>query len=296
MRGGNACAGLRQLVRMITRETVHRSPSVQVHFVRCRPHDGACGPEEHAPADLLVFPLRGVFIKHHAARSRVVADACHALLFSANQPYRVSHPVSGGDECLVLEPSAATLEALRVGESACVPLEAPLIAQSRMLWHRLQRRIASALETEESALHLFAATLRAPVPGAPQRRLRSRGAEIVAATQATLAAHPGEPWSLAALAQRVHSSPWHLARTFRELAGAPLHRYQLRARMAAALDEVLDSRRDLTTIGITLGFSSHSHFTACFHASFGITPSALRRGARIPQIRKILTAGAAARP
>jgi AraC-like DNA-binding protein len=94
----------------------------------------------------------------------------------------------------------------------------------------------------------------------------------------------------------VHSSPWHLARTFRELTGMPLHRYQLRARMTAALDEVLDSRRDLTTIGIALGFSSHSHFTACFRASFGVTPSALRRGASAQQIRKILTAKAAARP
>jgi AraC-like DNA-binding protein len=281
---------------MLIRETVHRSASLQVHFVRCRPHDGACGPEERAPADLLVFPLRGVFVKHHASASRVVADACHALLFTANRPYRVSHPVEGGDECLVLEPSPDTLAELRAAERDCVPLDAPLIAQSRMLWHRLRWRIASALETEERALRLFARTVRAPMPRLPQPRLRSRGAEIVEATQVTLAAHPGEPWSLTALARRVHSSPWHLARTFRELAGAPLHRYQLRARMAAALDEVLDSRRDLTTIGIALGFSSHSHFTACFRASFGVTPSALRRGARAQQIRKILTAEAAARP
>ena len=275
---------------MITRETVHRSPSVQVHFVRCRPHDGACGPEEHATADLLVFPLRGVFVKHQAARSRVVADACHALHFAADRPYRVSHPVAGGDECLVLEPSPATLGEVRATELGCVPLDARLIAQSRLLWHRLRRRTASALEAEERALHLFARTVRAPMHRAPQPRLRSRGAEMVEATQVTLAAHPGEAWSLAALARRVHSSPWHLAHTFRELAGVSLHRYQLRARMAAALDEVLDSERDLTTIGIALGFSSPSHFTACFRASFGVTPSALRRGAHAPQIRKILTA------
>lgn len=281
---------------MITRQTVHRSSSVRVHFVRCRPHDGTCGPEECATADLLVFPLRGVFVKHHAARSRVVADACHALVFGANQPYRVSHPVAGGDECLVLEPSLETLGEVRAPGLGCMPLDAPLIARSRVLWYRLQRRIASALETEESALHLFAATLRAPMPRSPQRRLRSRGAEMVEAIRLALAAHPGEAWSLATLARRVHASPWHLAHTFRELAGAPLHRYQLRARMAAALDEVLDSQRDLTTIGIALGFSSHSHFTACFRASFGVTPSELRRGARAPQIRKILTAEAAARP
>jgi len=265
---------------MITRQTVHRSSSVRVHFVRCRPHDGACGPEEHASADLLVFPLRGVFVKHHAARSRVVADACHALVFAASEPYRVSHPVAGGDECLVLEPSLETLGEVRATGPGCMPLDASLIARSRVLWYRLQRRIASALETEESALHLLAATLRAPMPRPPQRRLRSRGAEMVEATRLALAAHPGEAWSLAMLAQRVHASPWHLAHTFSELAGVPLHRYQLRARMAAALDAVLASQRDLTSIGIALGFSSHSHFTACFRASFGITPSALRRGAR----------------
>jgi AraC-like DNA-binding protein len=226
----------------------------------------------------------------------VVADACHALHFQANRPYRVSHPVEGGDECLVLEPSPEALEELRASEPECVPLAAPLIAARRVLWFRAERRLASALETEESALELLARVTCTPAQRSPRGRLRGRCREMIEATRLTVAAHPGEHWSLAALAQRVHSSPWHLARTFRELTGVPLHRYQLRARMAAALDEVLDSRRDLTTIGIALGFSSHSHFTACFRASFGVTPSALRRGASAQQIRKILTAKAAARP
>ncbi|HJY76168.1 MAG TPA: AraC family transcriptional regulator [Burkholderiales bacterium] len=285
---------------MLVQETVHRSAGMRVHFVRCRPHDGACGAEEYAPADLLVFPLRGVFVKHHASRSRVVADTCHALLFAADQPYRVSHPVTGGDECLVLEPSSDTLGEIlgepRAAAPACVPLDASLIARRRLLWYRLQRRVASELEAEETALDLLACTLRSPMPRPPQRQLRSRGTDIVEATKLALAAQPGEPWSLGGLARRVYSSPWHLARTFRELAGVPLHRYQLRVRLAAALDEVLESRRDLTTIGIALGFSSHSHFTACFRRGFGVTPSALRRHARGPQIRKILTALPAARP
>ena len=73
----------------------------------------------------------------------------------------------------------------------------------------------------------------------------------------------------------------------------PLHRYHLLARMAAALDEVLDSSRDLATIGVELGFSSHSHFTAAFRRSFDITPSELRRTAsdrNAAEMRKILTA------
>src|SRR5262249_39977036 len=153
--------------------------------------------------DLLVFPMRGVFVKQHAARSAVVADACHALLFAANQPYRVSHPVAGGDECLVLEPSPEALFELYAAECDCVPLDASLIAARRLLWSRLQRRLASTLETDETALELLARVMRTPAPPAPRRRARAGGRDMVEATRVTLAAYPGEAWSLATLAQRV---------------------------------------------------------------------------------------------
>ena len=104
---------------------------------------------------------------------------------------------------------------------------------------------------------------------------------MVEATQLTLASQPGEAWTLAALAKRVHSSPFHLARLFRRLTGMPMHRYHLRARLASALGEVLDTRRDLAAIGLDLGFSSHSHFTETFRRAFGATPSVLRNRARI---------------
>ena len=276
---------------MLTTQTAHRSAALQVHLVRCRPHDCACGPEEHAPTDLLVFPLRGVFVKHHGTRERIVADSCHALFFAAHEPYRVSHPVDGGDECLVLEPSRETLSDIEPQTARQIPLAAPLIAQRRLLSYRLQRCMASALEAEETALDLLAETFRSQVSDSGPRNRRTE--DMVEATTITLAARPAEPWTLTALAQRVHSSPFHLARSFRRIAGMPLHRYHLRARMAAALDEVLDSSRDLTTIGIALGFSSHSHFTASFRRAFGVTPSAMRKG---QQPRKIVTAARTARP
>jgi AraC family transcriptional regulator len=101
---------------------------------------------------------------------------------------------------------------------------------------------------------------------------------MVEATKIALAARPGEDWSLSVLAKRVASSPFGLSRLFREIAGMPVHRYHLLARLSAALDEVLASSREITEIGIGLGFSSHSHFTAAFRRAFGVTPSALRRG------------------
>jgi AraC family transcriptional regulator len=264
----------------LSRHTAHRSETLGVHFVHCRPHDHACGPDEYSPVNSVAFPLRGTFVKHHSRRERVVADACHAIFFKAGEPYRVSHPVAGGDECLVIEPSRDMMEDI-VGANEFTRthalLDAPAMAAPRLLRHRLTLRVTSSLEVEETALHLFAAA----VDARPSVAARSRQNDMVEATQIMLAAHPGDPWSLAGLARRVYSSPFHLARTFRRLVGMPLHRYLLQARMAAALVEILDSSRELSAVAMDLGFSSHSHFTHVFRSTFGTTPATMRKQGKI---------------
>ena len=60
--------------------------------------------------------------------------------------------------------------------------------------------------------------------------------------------------------------------------GAPLYRYQLRLRLARALD-LLGDHDDLTALGLELGFSSHSHFSAAFREAYGRSPSAFRQAA-----------------
>ena len=278
--------------------TAHASATVKIDLVRCRPHDLGCGPVEYCMGDLLVLPLRGVFVRHLGPRKRVVADPCNALFFRDAEPYRVSHPAHAGDECLVIEPVREVL-ADALGEEPLerthTVLDARAIAERRLLCYRMERGLATPLEIEETALQLVARTLSAlglPRAAAPRPgRRRSRHEEMVEATKIALAARPGENWSLSALAERVASSPFRLARLFRELAGMPVHRYHLNARLSAALDEVLASTREITEIGIGLGFSSHSHFTATFRRAFGVTPSALRRGAPpAAQLGKISTA------
>src|SRR5207302_4469574 len=232
--------------------------------------------------------------KQHGMHTRVVADVCHGVFFNADQPYRVSHPVAGGDQCLAIEPARdALLEAMSTHDASVldrrdtifplthVPLSAGMIATRKSLWHRLARQIAAPMETDETALRLLAATLRAAAASRPaipgeRRRTESRHREIVDATKIVLVSDPAQDWTLSALAKRLATSPFHLARMFRRYAGMPLHRYHLLARMAAALDAVIDSSRDLASIGVGLGFSSHSHFTAAFRRSFCVTPSELR--------------------
>lgn len=262
----------------LLRRTAHRSKILAIHLVHCRPQDHGCGPEECASVDSVAFPLRGVFLKHHSRRERLVADRCHALYFRAGEPYRVSHPAGVGDDCLSIELAPQTLQEVFSAETfpgTHAFLEAPRLHASRLLVRRLPH--ATPLEMEERALALLAGAGDV----GPQERASARQHDMVEATQITLAAQPEEAWSLSELARRVHASPFYLARSFRRLARMPLHAYQLQARLAAALDDVLDTSLDFTTLGMRLGFSSHSHFTASFRRAFGATPSALRKEGKI---------------
>jgi AraC family transcriptional regulator len=54
-----------------------------------------------------------------------------------------------------------------------------------------------------------------------------------------------------------------------------MHRYLNRLRLQEALQRVA-AGADLGEVGISLGFSSHSHFTAAFRKEFGVTPSQAR--------------------
>ena len=64
----------------------------------------------------------------------------------------------------------------------------------------------------------------------------------------------------------------YLTQVFQQVEGLPLYRYQLRLRLARALD-LIAGHEDLSGLAQDLGFSSHSHFTAAFRQAYGMTPS-----------------------
>jgi AraC-like DNA-binding protein len=74
-------------------------------------------------------------------------------------------------------------------------------------------------------------------------------------------------------------SPVYLTQLFHRLEGVPLYRYQLRLRLACALDRLAHAD-DLTALALDLGFTSHSHFSAAFRQTYGVSPSTFRRAAR----------------
>jgi AraC-like DNA-binding protein len=284
------------------------SDIVHVRAVHCCAPAGGCAPTEWSEKHSVVFAERGVFMKHLGRHTAVVADRAHAVFFTADRPYRVSHPMPGGDDCLVLEltsPALAgvlqTVDPTSADRSdapfrrAAVPLPPHVVARRRLLHHRIVRGVASVIEVEEGAVALLRESVRVLADDArgPFRRDTARQANVAEAAQLMIASQPTARWTLRTLAQSIGCSPFHLAHVFHDAMGVSIHQYQLRVRLGAALDEVVDSARGLSAIAVDAGFTHHSHFSAAFRRAYGVTPSALRRDAAsrdVSRLRKILTA------
>ena len=87
------------------------TPTVAIRDVYCHGGHRHQGAEECATATQLVFPYRGVYVRH-LGRDQAVAEANQVLLFNAAESYRVSHPVPGGDASLTLVISEPLLREL----------------------------------------------------------------------------------------------------------------------------------------------------------------------------------------
>jgi len=83
--------------------------------------------------------------------------------------------------------------------------------------------------------------------------------------------------SLAQLSEMVRLSPHHFCRAFRQSIGQPPGRYHGHRRIARAKALLGSSMQSVTEIGLSLGYSETSSFTAAFRRATGITPTAFRR-------------------
>lgn len=265
--------------------------TVAVRDIHCR---GNCrrGPEESTPGSHLVFSYRGVYVRQ-VGSDAAVAEANQVLLFNPDEGYRVSHPVHGGDASLSLAVDAERLRELaprgllRPGAALAftrlrLRIDPRTQALVGLLRHRLRARLASPLEAETLSLALVQRALgprTAHAAGATRGRQR-----LVDRAKLVLSSDLSRRWTLADVADAVGTSPVYLTQVFQQVEGVPLYRYQLRLRLARALD-LIDRHPDLSALALELGFSSHSHFSAAFQRAFGRSPSTFRRSALLPRPR-----------
>jgi AraC-like DNA-binding protein len=252
--------------------------------------DGTCehkSPEECVAATHLIFPYRGVYVQH-VGSNETVAESNQVVFFNEDQPYRISHPVKGGDSSLSIGVSAAALFELAPTEyllpkgpaafnRSRLRIDGRTQALTALLRHRLTSGVMEALEAETVTLALMRRALgkhtgHAATMSARRRKLADR-AKLV------LSSDPGRRWTLAEVAAEVGVSPVYLTQVFQQVEGLPLYRYQLQLRLARALD-LLKVCDDLTRLALDLGFSSHSHFSAAFKRAYDQTPIEFQQSTR----------------
>jgi AraC family transcriptional regulator len=266
--------------------TLLNATTVAIRDMECQGSCRSMSTEEHTATTQLIFPYRGVYVRH-VGHDQTVAEPNQVLFFNAHEGYRVSHPVSGGDGSLTLVLEESQLEELvppdllhrssrivfRRQRLRIDPRTQVLVA---LLRQSLHNKTAEALEAEILALTLVRRALGPPSShqaGGSVGRLR-----LVDRAKVALSSDLTRRWTLAEIATEVRVSPVYLTQVFQQVEGLPLYQYQLRLRLARALDLVAHYD-DLTTLAMDLGFSSHSHFSAAFRKLYGYSPSDFKRSA-----------------
>jgi len=243
-------------------------------------------PEECTTTTQLIFPYHGVYVRH-VGQDQTVAEANQVLFFNAHEGYRVSHPVAGGDGSLTLVIEESQLEELAPIDilhrrsrirfrRQRLRIDARAQALVALLRHRLHQKVAESLEAEVLALNLVRRTLGPRSSHAPHATFGRQ--KLVDRAKLVMSSDLMRRWTLAEIGGELRVSPVYLTQVFQQVEGLPLYQYQLRLRLARALDLVA-RYDDLTTLALDLGFSSHSHFSAAFRRLYGYSPSAFKRSA-----------------
>ena len=261
-------------------EPLLQTQTVQLRDVVCWGECRHKSAEECARVTQLVFPYRGVYVRH-LGRNDAVAEANQVLFFNQGESYHVSHPIKGGDACLSLAIGEPWLRELapkdQLAEGATLRfrwqrlrIDPRTQALVSLLQHTLRRQVTEALEAETLVLTLVRRALgertsHATRASAGRQKLADRAKLVLSSDLA-------RRWTLAEIAAEVGVSPVYLTQVFQQVEAMPLYRYQLRLRLARALD-LLGRYDDLTSLSMDLGFSSHSHFSSAFRQVYGRTPT-----------------------
>jgi len=262
---------------------------------RCRAHVQRQGPEEPNPTNSIVLVRRGVFGRSLRGDT-VLADANHVLFFNAGEPYRYSHPVPGGDDCTILtvETDRALELVARYAPRDAEDSQAPFrwghalsdarVAALHYEMLRLMRHGGNRLAMEDALLELADEAVGAGYRAdgslayreSPARHTARRRRDLIETVKLAVNQRLDSPPPLGELATECDCSPFHLSRTFRDTVGVSLRRYVGRLRSRVAADHLTRGPRDLTRLGLDLGFADHSHFTNTFRREWGMPPSRFR--------------------
>ena len=264
----------------VSAQPLLKTPTVTVRDVCCRGNCKHMSAEECASAAHLVFPYRGVFMRH-LGRDQAVAEANQVLFFNPTEGYRVSHPVTGrrrqpgpGDRASRCCASWRRARLLRDGATRGLPAAAPA--------HRSARAGAGgAAPPQPARKHRRVAGSRKP--GADAGAARAGAAHHACSRRQRRPPAAGRPRQAGAGQRPGGAGRWPRSPRKSAARRSISRRSSSRSKACRSIATscgcgwrvrsiFLPSIDDLTALGLDLGFSSHSHFSAAFREAYGRTP------------------------
>jgi AraC family transcriptional regulator len=268
---------------------LYESPELFFAELWCAPDDPAWQEDNQVTHPIVALPASPVWQAHDGSEPQLF-NQNNVVFHRAGSEYRRERFRDVGYRCLFFFPSTSLLGEVMAeidpdhGERSGpgLPAGAALDARTFALSRLAARYLRSPQAEPEAAREVLYAVLRGAVRCAdpePRRRgPRSRATqraqrEIVEATKEILTARMAQRLPLDEVARGVHSSPYHLARLFRASTGFSVHGYLTHLRLRTGLEWIQGTAEEIGEVGLRLGFSSHSHFTAAFRRAFGLAPS-----------------------
>jgi len=248
--------------------------------------------EVEAPGHHVVFQLSGLYVDRTSGDDEVVPPGTLSF-FRPGRKYRTGDALGASSHSLVLTlhpqadedyPHLARLLGNPDGLDALRVSPGVTLAARRAL-HEV-RASGTAVALEELADDVERALVDATTTG-PERTARiasaSKGStrrahlELVADALELVVRDPGHPWSLAELARRTHSSPYHLSRLVRSLSGHALGEWIARARVLRAAELLAENQFSLDGVARACGYSHRGPLSALFRRYVGESPGRYRR-------------------
>lgn len=249
-------------------------------------------PHAHSEFNILV-KLGGSDCEFRSGKDRFHVQESSALLFNRWQPH-----------CKMPNPGEPTLflsllidphwmhRRHQLPDNAFDRLFAKTSVSASGVVMRTAKKILAATSTQSAAVaagrfetliaDLVAAVIEDHVEAVDEKDARRKpvDARIVKALR-LLRKQPSGACNLAELAREVGLSRSRFFQQFRNCVGTSPQHYIDWLRIAAAIDQVLDTTLPFGKIAENLGFGEHTHFTRFFVQHTGMTPSEFRRVALV---------------
>jgi AraC family transcriptional regulator len=266
-----------------------QSGMVTIGTFRCPPEHPQFRDSGPSNAYCFVFPRTTVWIQH-AGEPPFLADPTVVTYLNEGQEYFRTGVAGDGDraEWFAVVPEVAaeilgTVAPRSLGKGRRVfagshgRCDAATYMRQRRLTELLSQHVdVDPLHAEELVLSLLGRVASssdgeaARRAAAASRRQRAFEADVRVLVASTIS----EKVHLSNLAAGLGCSVYSLCHRFKRIHGMSIHRYRQNLRLRLSLERLRDGERNLTSLALDLGFSSHSHFTAAFRRQFGRTPSA----------------------